>query len=262
MATVKEIAEYFDTIAPASTKMDFDNVGLLVAFNDKEVKTALIALDITSEVVAEAQSLKCDLVISHHPLFFDLKRVNDVDVIGRKIIGLISSGISALCLHTNMDAAAGGVNDALMEKLGAENVSLLYADGTGPDGQPYGISRVGDMKAPVSFPDFLVSTKAALASKGLRYYDAGNEVRRIACCGGSGGEDLRAALDAGCDTFLTADVKYHTFLDAKEWGINLIDADHFCTENVVVPKMAQMMEKFPEVKVQISAVHGQTVSFI
>ncbi len=70
------------------------------------------------------------------------------------------------------------------------------------------------------------------------------------------------AVSAGCDTYVTSDIKYNSFLDAKELGINLIDADHFCTENVVVPVLAEKLRaKFPELDVHISGVHRQTVQF-
>ncbi len=71
------------------------------------------------------------------------------------------------------------------------------------------------------------------------------------------------AAEAGCDTYVTADLKYDCFLSAKELGLNLIDADHFCTENVVVPQFKRMLLKgFPELDVFISKVHAQTIRFI
>ena len=97
---------------------------------------------------------------------------------------------------------------------------------------------------------------------GLRYCDGGKQVHRLAVCGGSGGNMLELAYDAGCDTFVTADVKYDRFLAAKELGVNLIDADHFCTENVVVPVLTEAIRiAFPSVTVQISQALLQTTQF-
>ena len=71
---------------------------------------------------------------------------------------------------------------------------------------------------------------------------------------------LELAAAKGCNTFVTADVKYDRFLAAKELGINLIDADHFCTENVVIPVLqAKLQQRFPAVAFPISQVHHQTV---
>jgi putative NIF3 family GTP cyclohydrolase 1 type 2 len=87
-------------------------------------------------------------------------------------------------------------------------------------------------------------------------------VQRIAVCGGSGGGEIALAYQAGCDTYVTADVKYDQFLEAKHLGINLIDADHFCTENVVVPVLHDWLtQAFPNITVDISQVHGQTAQF-
>lgn len=111
-------------------------------------------------------------------------------------------------------------------------------------------------------PHFLGKVKDALSANGLRYHDAKIPVKRVAVCGGSGGSMLGDAVARGCDTLVTADVKYDQFLFAREEGINLIDADHFCTENVVVPVLADMLgEAFPELDVHISKRHCQTACF-
>ena len=264
MASVKEIRDYFERIVPSYMKLDFDHVGMLVGFCDNDVRVALTALDITDEVIEEAVALGAQLIVSHHPLIFDpLKRVTDDDLKGRKIIRMIRSGISAICLHTNLDTAEGGVNDCLMEALGARVTGLLNAHGTHPDGRPFGIARLGELPAPVAFDEFLVRTKQRLHCEGLRYVSGGKPVHRIACCGGAGGSELWKAIDAGCDTYVTADLKYDHFLCAKELGLNLIDADHFCTENVVVPHLKHLLtDAFPELDVRISKVHRQTIRFI
>ncbi len=262
MATVTAIRTYFETKVPTAMKMDFDNVGLLVGTCNTEVHRALVALDITDEVIDEAIALQADLILSHHPLFFELKSVRDDDDTGRKIIKLLQHGISAICLHTNLDAVKGGVNDALMLALGANVTGLLSIDGTTPDGTPYGISRVGELDTACTLPAFLATVKKALQANGLRYHDGGRPVKKLAVCGGSGGGDLPAVIAAGCDTFVTADIKYHQFLMAKEHGINLIDADHYATEQVVVPVLAEWMQhQFPEIAVHISKIHKQTAQF-
>ena len=263
MASVKEIRDYYNEIAPYDMKLDFDNVGMLVGFCDAEVTKAVTALDITDEVIEEAVSCGAQLIISHHPLLFDaIKRVTDDESKGRKIIRMIQNGISAICLHTNMDTADGGVNDCLMRALGGEVTGLLAPHGCHPDGRPYGISRLGRLPAPMQFSEFLLQTKQNLHSAGLRYVDGGRPVEYIACCGGAGAGDMMKAVEAGCDTYVTADLKYDHFLLAKEIGLNLIDADHFCTENVVVPYLKEsLLKRFPEIDVQISETHQQTIQF-
>ena len=263
MASVAEIRDYFDQYAPSYMKLDFDNVGMLVGFCEAEVTRAIVALDITDEVIDEAVDCGAQLIVSHHPLLFEaIKRVTDDDTKGKKIIKLIQNGISAICLHTNMDTAEGGVNDQLMAALGGVVTGLLDPHGAHPDGRPYGVSRLGRLPEPMPFDAFLQRTKERLQTKGLRYVDGGKPVENIACCGGAGGGDMLKAYAAGCDTYVTADLKYDHFLLAKELGLNLIDADHFCTENVVVPHLKQLLEQgFPEINVSISRVHRQVIQF-
>ena len=263
MPKVKEIRDFFNEKAPFYMKLSFDNVGLLVGFCKNEVTKVLTALDICDEVIDEAIDFGAQLIVSHHPLIFDaIKSVTDDDTKGKKIIRMLTNGISAICLHTNLDTADNGVNDTLMAALGAHVTGLLDPHGAHPDGRPYGISRIGELDEPVDFFNFLKTTKTNLHSNGLRYHCAGKAVHKIACCGGSGGSDMYKACVAGCDTFVTADLKYDHFLAAKEFKLNLIDADHFCTENVVVPVIKSMLcEKYPSLEVRVSQVHTQTAQF-
>ena len=264
MAKVKEIRDFFDSVAPFYMKFDFDNIGHLVGFSEADVSKAIVALDITDDVVDEAVNMGAQLIVSHHPLIWDpLKRVVDDDPKGKKIIKMIQHGISAICLHTNMDTAEGGVNDALMAALGGKVTGLLEPHGTHPDGSPFGVSRVGELSEETELEDFLKAIRVSLKANGLRYVSGGKKVKKIACCGGADAGDMMKAFQLGCDTYVTSDLKYDHFLMAKEMGLNLIDADHFCTENVVVPVMAEKLRaKWPEMEVKISEIHKQTIQFI
>ncbi len=255
MTTVSDILRVLDEKAPCGMKLDFDNVGLLVGHAEAPVTRVLTALDITDEVIGEARNWGAELIVSHHPLIFTpVKTVTDATWVGRRILTLAENHMSAICMHTNLDAAQGGVNDALMAALGGTVTETLDPIS--------GIGRIGTLPAAMPFSDFRALVKKALCANGLRYHDAQREVRHIACCGGSGGGEIALAVEAGCDTYVTADVKYDQFLEAKNLGINLIDADHFCTENVVVPVLVQWLhEAFPALELRISKTHAQTVCF-
>ena len=255
MTTVGDVFAVLNEKAPVAGKMEFDNVGLLVGHSARPVTRILTALDITAEVIDEAANMGAELIVSHHPLFFELKTVTDSTMEGHLALSLAEKGVAAICMHTNLDAAQGGVNDALMTALGGKAEAILEPDTA--------IGRVGELSQEVPFSEFLPFVKKRLASNGLRYHDAGKPVKRLAVCGGSGGGDIGLAAAAGCDTYVTADVKYHQFLEAKHLGLNLIDADHFCTENVVVPVLhGWLTGAFPEIEVRVSAIHKQTVQFI
>ena len=265
MATVREIYQYLDGLAPFSLQMDFDNAGFLVGRGDRTVDKVLVSLDITEEVVAEAAQLGCQLIVSHHPvIFFPAKSVTDATPDGRILLSLVEHNIAAVCAHTNLDAVCGGVNDALARKLGLTNIEQLKQDGVDSSGRPYGIGRVGNTAGvPMYAPAFAAFVKEALGANGVRFVDARRPVRRVAVGGGACADMLKDALALGCDTFVTADVKYNGFLDAKALGVNLIDAGHYPTEQVVVPVLAKWLtDGFPKVKVLTTQTHKEVFSYL
>lgn len=265
MATVKEIEAFLFSRAPKDLAMSWDNVGLLVGFPDREVKKLLVALDITGEVVQEAAEAGAGLIVAHHPVmncaWEKVQTVRADTVQGRILIALLTNGISGICMHTNLDAVAGGVNDALAQRLGLKNVEQLHPDGTDPDGRSYGIGRVGEVSGFSGAHEFAAFVRRALNANGLRFEDAGRGVRRVAVGGGACGDMLSDAAALGCDTFVTADVKYNVFLDARAMGINLIDAGHFSTEDVVCPVLVEWLSQgFPQVEVLRSKRHKEVFS--
>lgn len=264
MATVNEIYAYLDQLAPFSYQMSFDNAGFLVGRGVREVKKILVSLDITEEVVQEAAQWGAALIVSHHPVIFHPARsMTDQDPTGRILLTMAEGGIAAICAHTNLDAVAGGVNDALARAVGLSGISMLQTQGIDQRGLPYGIGRVGRLEGSPSLVAYAARVKMALGAHGVRYVDAGRPVCRVAVGGGACGDMLPEVIGQGCDTFITSDVKYNGFLDAKALGINLIDAGHFPTEHVVCPVLAEgLKQAFPEADVRISAVHGEVFSYL
>lgn len=265
MATVKEVYQYLDSLAPFSIQLDFDNAGFLVGREERNVSRILVSLDITEEVAAEAAELGAELIVSHHPVIFHpVKSVTNADPTGRILLALTEQKIAAICAHTNLDAVAGGVNDALAQRLGLTQIEQLKQDGTDSAGRPYGIGRVGYLDgAPNNTPAFAAFVKEALRANGVRYVDAGRPVRRVAVGGGACASMLGDALALGCDTFVTSDVRYNDFLDAQALGINLIDAGHYPTENVVCPVLAKWLtDGFPMVDVCTTNRHKEAFSYL
>lgn len=250
MTNVKDIYDFLCTEAPLDLQLGFDNSGFLIGRGEKEVKRVLLSLDVTSDVIDEAIRCGADLIISHHPVIFTaIKKLTD-----DKLLRLIENSIAVVSMHTNLDIADGGVNDVLLERLGATATDVLDADGCG---------RVGNLATAVPFDEFLKYCKERLNSKGLRYYSAGKSVKKLAVMGGAGGDFVALAFEKGCDTYVTSDIKYNRFIEAAEMGINLIDADHFCTENPVMPALKDKLVKaFPNVEFSLSSVHHQLISFI
>jgi len=254
MPTVHDIESALYALAPKALAAEWDNVGLLAGSADREVRSVLVALDITEPVVDEAERMGADLIVSHHPVIFHpVKSITDRDPSGRLLIRLVRSGTGAVCMHTNLDAAQGGVNDALASALGLQDAAPV-AEG--------GIARIGTLPEAMALPGFLARVKNALRPNGLRYVDGGRPIRKVAAGGGACGDFLWEAAALGCDAFVTADLKYNHFLDAGVLGLTVIDAGHFPTEDVVCPMVVRYLrEKFPEVQVEKSAVHREVIQY-
>lgn len=252
MATVKDILSFLETLAPASLKMDWDNVGLLCGSKNTEVTKILVALDPFEGVCREAAEIGAELIVTHHPLIFRAPNaITDETSVGRSIMFLCRHGISAVNAHTNLDVAPGGVNDVLAEKLGLQNIVTLED----------GLLRTGEVSAQ-SLSEFLAVVKSSLGCEGLRYVYSGKPVKKVAVGGGSCASEMMDAVAAGCDTFVTADVKYNQFWDAQDLGLNLIDAGHFHTENPIVPALAEKLRAtFPEIEVKISETHTDCMKY-
>ena len=262
MATVHEVLTFLETLAPRSIKMDWDNVGLLCGSRRSQVTKILVALDPFEGVCQEAAAWGAELIVTHHPLIFQaLKSITDETSIGRSIQLLCREGISAINAHTNLDCAPGGVNDRLATALGLSNIQVIDPMGVDAEGQEWGLLRKGTVTEQ-TLSDFLPTVKAALGCDGLRYVDGGKSVHKVAVGGGACASELMDAYRAGCDTFVTSDVKYNQFWDAKDLGMSLIDAGHFYTENPITACLAEKIAaKFPEVTVKISETHRDCMKF-
>lgn len=254
MTTVNDVFRRLCAWAPLELQMDFDNSGFQIGRGDVEVSRILLALDITDDVVSEAEELGAQLIVTHHPLLFHPPRtLTDGDPETARILRLAERHLAVISMHTNLDIAQGGVNDVLIRLLGAQPECALDADGCG---------RVGCLPEPMELPDFLKLCRNRLRVNGLRYVSGGRPVRRLAVMGGAGADSMDAAWQKGCDTYVTADIKYHQFLRAKDLDMNLIDADHFCTENPVIFNLRdRLQQEFPDLRIEVSQRHGPVIAF-
>ena len=253
--TAGEIFEFLKLMAPLELQMDFDNAGFLVGDRGRRVEKALLALDATSEVIDEAIDFGADMIITHHPLIWNaMKSLTTDDIMQRRVMKLVKNNISLVSMHTNLDIADGGVNDAFAAALGLED--------PGPLGDPEGLCRVGYLSSPMPLQDFACKVCRDLHANGVRYAGCGKMVHRVAVGGGACADYVHHAITAGCDTFVTADLSYHQFLDAEGMGINLIDAGHFPTEDPVCARLVSYLtDRFPELTVFKSASHREVIQY-
>lgn len=253
MVTVRDVYDCIDAFAPFSTQMDFDNSGLLVGDPDRPVQKIAVCLDITPETVREASACGADLMVSHHPVIFKPRR----KLLERDpAYQLVCAGLNAICCHTPLDLAAGGVNDVLAAKFHLSKVEAVATETI-----PVPMVRVGFLPEPMRALE-LAATAAEKLSAKAQWCDGGKTIETLAVCGGAGGDLVADIAAMGVDALLTGDADYHDFLDARQLGVTLIAAGHFETEYPVVPVLAQRLrERFPAVEV-VTPEQERTIKFI
>lgn len=237
MPTVAEIEAVIHEFAPYELAEEWDNVGALVDCG-KEVTSILTTLDITMDVVEEAQAQGCQLIVAHHPVIFHpLRRLHYKDV----VFAMVQKRISAICAHTNLDAAAGGVNDILAAIFGIMEPQVFSK-----------IGRIGRLRTPIGTRDLAEICHKKFGAH-VRLVDSGKPIQVLAVMGGSGGGLVEEAVLAGADCVLTGEADHHDAIDAAQAGISLIVAGHFSTEFPVVPVLAdRLSSRFPGVRMLVS----------
>mgnify|MGYP000201083639 CR=1 FL=1 len=248
MATTNDIYAEMQRYAPLELAESWDNPGLLVDCG-REVSRVLVTLDITPGVVEEAAAGGCELIVSHHPVIFNpLKKLTPRDV----SFQLVQKGISAICMHTNLDAAEGGVNEVLAGIFGMKNLEP-FAGGCG---------RVGEVE-PITVPELARKARVELGARcntpldgpevPVKYADTGKPVRRLAVISGAGGSLFEDAIARGADCLLTGEANHHHAIDAKRLGLSLIAAGHYATEFPVTAAVAEKLRTaFPELEILVS----------
>lgn len=245
MPNLGQIYDFLDDWAPFSTQASYDNAGLLIGSREREVERAGVALDITSQTLADAQDMGCGLIVTHHPVIFrPVRSIGDQSLPAR----LIRAGIAVISAHTNLDAAEGGVNDLLAGLLGLRQVEGL-ADPAAP-GLPPG-ARMGLLPRPLSAEELARLVKDVLHAGGVRFTGREGPIERVAVCGGAGADDFMApAMAAGCGALITGEAKHHQWLQAREENFCLIDGGHFSTEQIVKKELADRLSgAFPNLRV-------------
>ena len=232
-----DLVAVLDGHAPFSTALSFDNAGILCGDPQREIRKVLLSLDITYNVIEQARTLGCDLILTHHPaLFRAQKNFSPSD----RVYRLIACGIAAVAAHTNLDAARGGVNDVLAQRAGLVQIEDWWGN------DPTFVCRKGTLPEARSLADYCLFLKNALNADSVRYADGGRPVHKVALCSGSGGDLWESLVGTDIDTLLTGEAKYHQFLEASQAGINLIEAGHFATENHVLPVLEQWLKEADE----------------
>ena len=236
---VRDFENYIDSKIPFSTAASWDNVGLLVGCRDTEVTKIMLALDITQNVIEEAEKEGCNLIISHHPVIFHpIKRVVDSREEQGVICELIKRSISAICLHTPLDFCENGTNDALAKACGLEDPKECCKDQNG-----LFFGRVGGVKEK-TFTDLVTLVKSRLSAPTVLYHELQNEVKTVAVVAGSGGSKILEVKALGADTLITGEAKHSDFVTAQNVGINLVVVGHYHSEKPGLEYLEKLILEF------------------
>ncbi len=234
-----ELVQHIESILPPDTAMEGDRLGVQVQSGQNSIHRVLCTLDLTEEVIEEAETIGANCVLCFHPLIFrPLRVIDNGDRIGRCVQRLIRSGICLISAHTNFDAHPQGTNFALATALGWSIDTTLVPDASRPG---YGIGVL------CSLPDLAFETVLARVSEvcnsSLRYSKCPTEVvSKVAIVAGSGYDFLPQALASGAHVFVTADLKYHNFFET-EGRLALVDPGHYEMEQFVPGAMASLLQE-------------------
>lgn len=263
MIKVSDIASAIESAAPRSLQESWDNTGLQVGDPDSPVTGVMVGLDVTPALVDEAIAAGCDMVVSHHPLIFKgLKSVTGASEVERAVIAAIRKGVAIYSSHTALDNAAGGVSYEMAARLGGTVLEPLEPLAGLPE---CGTGVIARFPQPLTPEGFISRVKERFDAPVARTTDpkkASPIIERVALCGGSGGPFIGDAVKAGCQAYVTGDVRYHDFLD---WGskILIVDIGHHETEALTKDLLADMISKrFPNLKVIKSGKEENPIKYI
>ena len=283
---IREVVDALEHYAPLPLQEGYDNAGLQVGLTEAvEMSGALLCLDVTEAVVDEAVQKGCNLIVSHHPLIFrKLSRISDENYVQRTVRKAIKNDVTIVSMHTNMDAAAGGVNFKIAEKLGLKNVQFFGGEKE-VDGVKGGSGVIGE----ISDEDILKAVQAGRLSDEVKEHFAegiaaddlvlllrdrfGVEcvqcnqllrrpIRKVSLCGGSGSFLLGDAIAAGADAFITGEMSYHEYF-GHEQEIQICVIGHYQSEQFTSEIFRSIiLSHFPDAKCCISEINTNPIIYL
>lgn len=239
--TIREITDIIEAFAPLSLQESYDNSGLVVGRPTDEVSKVLLAVDVTDEVMDEAESEGCDMIITHHPIIFHpLKRLNSANVVERCVERAIRKGIALYACHTNLDSAPEGMSWRLAAMLGVGDLEVLQPSAKG---EQCGFGVVGNLAEAMPTEAFLREIMKVTGADVIRHSDiATPSVSRVAVCTGSGASLIGDARRAGADVYVTADLKYNDFM-TPDGALTVADIGHFESEYCAIDILFDILSK-------------------
>ena len=269
---IYQVVDALEHYAPLPLQEGYDNAGLQVGLTEAvEVSGALLCLDVTEDVVDEAIRKGCNLIVSHHPLIFrKLARISDENYVQRTVRKVIKNDIAIVSMHTNMDAAKGGVNFKIAEKLGLRNLRFFGGEKE-IDGVKGGEGVIGEITDEtdalhadgIAADDLVLMLRERFQAECVQCNQLlRRPIRKVALCGGAGSFLLDAAIAAGADAFITGEMHYHEFF-GHEQEIQICVIGHYQSEQFTSEIFRSIItEKCPGVKCEISEINTNPIIYL
>jgi len=244
---IREITDAIEQYAPLRLQEEWDNAGIQVGDPEADISGILLCTDATEAVVAEAVDRGFNLVIAHHPLIFrGLKKIMGRTPVERTVAMAIKHDVTIYSAHTNMDSAWQGVSFRMADKIGMTEVNFLDDNRVEPYGEQdstsAGCGVIGNIK-PMPAREVLKRVKEAFEVGAIRFAgDADRMVDRVALCGGAGSFLLDKAVQQGAQLYVTADMRYHDFLDNAQ-RIVIADIGHYESEHFTKEIFLEIIQK-------------------
>lgn len=229
MLKTKEIIDLIESFAPLELAESWDNSGWQINLGRQNTEKICLCLSVTPDVVQQAIEENCDLIISHHPLFFEKSnKLLSSNINHKAAISAIERGIQIYCAHTNMDKAPEGLNAEMAKRLQLQNIERI---------NEYVIK--GDLNKEYDLSEFANHLKQLFKIDKIKLINPlnKNKILTAAICCGSGSEFVN---DVEADIFVTSDIKYHNALNISDKIA--FDIGHFESEKFVVDLFAKIFK--------------------
>ncbi|MBI4962877.1 MAG: Nif3-like dinuclear metal center hexameric protein [Desulfomonile tiedjei] len=233
--TLSQIVGIADRLFPFQEAEPWDNVGIQIGTPDRVIDSIAFSLDPTPQTVEFAARNSCQLLVTHHPVLLEpIRSIKPDNLSGRTFLAAARLGVDILSLHTNLDAAPGGLNDYVARAMDLQEVRTPF---------PARCARLGRLPEALRVCELAGQVAERLMIPHVRIITESDcQVELVFSATGSGMGYLREALEYGADVMVTGDVKYHAAREAMELGMPVIDAGHYGLEKMAITLMVESFQ--------------------
>ncbi|MBI5325879.1 MAG: Nif3-like dinuclear metal center hexameric protein [Ignavibacteriae bacterium] len=250
-------------ILPQDSGIEDDRLGLQIQSGRDNVSNILITMEVDKNVIREAVKLKCDCIISFHPLIYNpLSNILENERVGELTTELIKNSIALISVHTTFDAFKEGTSKIFADKLGFKFEEFLIKSNIYNE---RGIGVIASVPRPVSI-NLLLKKIHNLCNSPIKHsgFKKNKKIKKIAVVGGSGSGFIDDVMNKGVDAFITADISYHNFHKVMDKLI-LIDPGHYEMEQFVSLGISRLLTKYfrdeNDLNFNVSSVHTNPVHY-